>query len=141
MRLLVILMLVFHAGGCARHETADLSSEHLDLITQALRHPMTEMHVRDTVGVCLPGRSDPTTKFLQQFDSPFSLAPCPFWGNALLRKAQWNLDVYDVEVIDGAASVRILRTEPSGLHGGYYYLRYERGDSGWVLKEKIYGIP
>lgn len=142
LRLLAALMLVVYLGGCTRHDAATLSDEHLVPIAEALRHPIAERPLHGNVGICLPGRSDPPARFLEKFDDgAFSLVPCPFWENSLLRKSQWVLDVYDVEVTNGTVVIRILGTEPSGLHGGHYFLKYDRSDDSWVLTEKIYGIP
>lgn len=86
LRLLVSLILVLCVGDCVRKDSGALAPEHMTLVGQALGHPMTERPLNGSVGICLPDRTDPPVRFLQQFsERQFSVAPCPFWENSFLQ--------------------------------------------------------
>jgi hypothetical protein len=139
-RVVIYVTLVVSAMGC--HVRSELSSEESQLARVALSYVLAKRPYEGGIAICFPDRTGPPTELLDQMRRDgMSVASCPFWRHQLLRKNQWELDVYAFQVLNDRAWVRIAGTEPAGHHGGHHSLRYERGEASWRLTESTFGIP
>jgi hypothetical protein len=139
-RIVIYVALVVWASGC--HTRSELSSEASQVARVALSYVLAQRPYEGDIAICFPDRSGPPAELLDQLRRDgMSVASCPFWKHRLLRKNQWELDVYAVEVLNNRAWVRISGTEPTGHHGGHHSLKYERGEASWTITESAFGIP